>query len=250
MSAKDWFEIFEWRVDDDGVTITKFRQKNATSVDVPSEIDGKPVVAIGDKAFSGCKSLTKVSLPEGLQTIGDETFSWCSSLTEVSFPASLQTIGDKAFYDCESLLNFWVAKGNANFRSVDGVLFSADGKTLILYPAGRQEEEYVVPGDVEIADGAFAGWAYNISISKVKGSTRIIWKRMGWGKFDLEAHVDKLLELKKMWPERKRNLLAELATSGSLERTPEEQREWEERHPGFMSESEGATLRYWRESEN
>lgn len=38
--------------------------------------------------------------------------------------------------------------------------------------------------------------------------------------------------------------------SGSLERTPEEQREWEERHPGFMSESEGATLRYWRESEN
>ena len=67
---------------------------------------------------------------------------------------------------------------------------------------------------------------------------------------DMEAHVTKLLELKKMWPERKRNLLAELATSGSLERTPDEQREWEERHPGFMSESEGATLRYWRESEN
>ena len=43
MFAKDWSEIFEWRVDDDGVTITKFLQKNATSVDVPSEIDGKPV---------------------------------------------------------------------------------------------------------------------------------------------------------------------------------------------------------------
>jgi hypothetical protein len=51
MSAKDWSEIFEWRVDDDGVTITKFLQEGATSVDVPNEIDGKPVVAIGDHAF-------------------------------------------------------------------------------------------------------------------------------------------------------------------------------------------------------
>ena len=227
MSAKDWSEIFEWRVDDDGVTITKFLKEDATSVDVPSEIDGKPVVAIGDEAFRRCESLRKVSLPE-----------------------SLQGIAYKAFSYCESLLNFGVAKGNANFRSVDGVLFSADGKTLILYPAGRQEEEYVVPGDVEIAAGAFDSLDYDISISKVKGSTRIIRRRLVWGEFDMEAHVTKLLELKKLWPSReKRNFLAEAAATMRY-RTPEEQREWEERHPGFMSESEGATLRYWRESEN
>ena len=67
---------------------------------------------------------------------------------------------------------------------------------------------------------------------------------------DMEAHVTKLLELKKLWPSReKRNFLAEAAAT-MRHRTPEEQREWEERHPGFMSSSEGASLRYWRESEN
>lgn len=49
------------------------------------------------------------------------------------------------------------------------------------------------------------------------------------------------------WQKRQREMWT---YRGSLERTPEEQREWEERHPGFMSESEGASLRYWRESEN
>ncbi|MBQ2851354.1 MAG: leucine-rich repeat domain-containing protein, partial [Thermoguttaceae bacterium] len=111
---------------------------------------------IGDDAFSGCFSLLEVSLPEGLQTIGDDAFSGCSSLTEVSLPAGLQTLGDRAFYGCKSLLNFGVAKGNANFRSVDGVLFSADGKKLLKYPCGRQKTEYVVPdGVVEIAKSAF-----------------------------------------------------------------------------------------------
>ena len=202
MSAKDWSKIFEWRVDDDGVTITEFLQEGATSVDVPNEIDGKPVVAIGDSAFSGCKSLMEVSLPAGLQTIGasafdncsslmevslpaglqtigDEAFWGCSSLTEVSLPAGLQTLGDSAFYGCKSLLNLGVVKGNANFRSFDGVLFSADGKTLVIYPAARQDSEYVVPdGVVEIADRAFYGCKSLMEVSLPAGLQTI-----GYGGF-------------------------------------------------------------------
>ena len=99
-----------------------------------------------------------------MQSIGDNAFEG-ALLSRVSLPSSLQSIGDNAFR-CSSLVEVLVSPKNANFRSVDGVLFSADGKALILYPAGRQEEEYVVPdGVVEIADWAFRGCSSLSSVS-------------------------------------------------------------------------------------
>lgn len=51
-------------------------------------------------AFRKCRSLTSVTLPEGLQTIGDAAFSYCSSLQEIEIPASVERIGVAAF--CKS----------------------------------------------------------------------------------------------------------------------------------------------------
>ena len=151
MASNNWAEIFEWSVDEAGVMIIKYLQDDATSVEVPSEIDGKPVVALAVGLFEYRDELSRVSLPSSLQMIGDRTFSGCSSLVEVS-----------------------VSPKNTNFRSVDGVLFSADGKTLILFPARRQEEEYVVPdGVVEIADWAFEDSASLVSVTFPEGLQKI-----------------------------------------------------------------------------
>ena len=49
---------------------------------------------IGKKAFKNCKSLLKLTLPEGLENIGYGAFLNCSSLTELSLPEGLETIGD------------------------------------------------------------------------------------------------------------------------------------------------------------
>ena len=50
---------------------------------------------------------------------------------------------------CDALSSLTVSPDNPRFRSVDGVLFSADGKTLYRYPPGRDEAEYAVPDGVE-----------------------------------------------------------------------------------------------------
>ncbi|MBQ8731611.1 MAG: leucine-rich repeat domain-containing protein [Oscillospiraceae bacterium] len=51
-----------------------------------------------------------------------------------------------------------VAKGNTNFKVVDGVLYSYDMKTLILYPQGKPETSFVVPDSVRvIGESAFYG---------------------------------------------------------------------------------------------
>jgi lactocepin len=50
-----------------------------------------------------------------------------------------------------------LSPANPFFRLIDGVLFSADGRTLVLYPQGRTDKKYVVPnGVVEIGPYAFS----------------------------------------------------------------------------------------------
>jgi hypothetical protein len=66
-----------------------------TSVSLPA------AASIGDWAFSGCDALTSVSLPAA-ETIGGEAFSGCSALTSVSLPAAA-SIGQSAFSGCDAL---------------------------------------------------------------------------------------------------------------------------------------------------
>ena len=58
---------------------------------------------ICDYAFSKCKSLSTVTLPEGLTHIGNMAFNDCGALLNISFPNSLQYIGNEAFCGCFSL---------------------------------------------------------------------------------------------------------------------------------------------------
>ena len=54
-------------------------------------------------AFSGCTSLTSVTIPDSVTTIGYQAFYGCSSLTSVTIPDSVTTIGEMTFYHCNSL---------------------------------------------------------------------------------------------------------------------------------------------------
>jgi hypothetical protein len=70
---------------------------------IPDTIDGIPVTAINDSVFSGCYTLTAITLPSGLTSIGNYAFCHCSSLTEVVIPAHVKNIGDEAFSGCSAL---------------------------------------------------------------------------------------------------------------------------------------------------
>lgn len=101
---------FRWILDPNGdVVIVGLIARNATRLDVPAKIVGRPVVAIGAKAFKGFQALQSIVLPEGLQTIGAKAFSDCPSLRSATFPASLQTIESQAFTRCFLLRSvvFW-----------------------------------------------------------------------------------------------------------------------------------------------
>ena len=63
------------------------------------------VTRIGESAFSGCSSMTSVTIPDSVTSIGDSAFSGCSGLTSVTIPDSVTSIGRSVFSSCNNLTN-------------------------------------------------------------------------------------------------------------------------------------------------
>ena len=66
---------------------------------------------IGDYAFSGCSSLTSLTLPSSVTSIGGHAFSGCSSLTSLTLPSSVTSIGEFAFRYCSGLTSLTIPSG-------------------------------------------------------------------------------------------------------------------------------------------
>ena len=72
-------------------------KKDLVSIDVGSEKH------IPDYAFSSFYNLTKVSLPDTVESIGRSAFQNCQSLKEVKLPDSLTEIPNNLFLNCRKL---------------------------------------------------------------------------------------------------------------------------------------------------
>ncbi len=116
---------------------------NLEQVSLPSSVR-----RIGQASFYGCKKLSAIRLPAGLSAIGLWAFSECGSLRQVTLPASLEELGEGAFSFCEAMEGIYVEAGNSRFKSVDGVLLTADGTRVVAFPGGR-EGSYRLPSTVD-----------------------------------------------------------------------------------------------------
>ncbi len=56
-------------------------------------------------AFSGCTSLTSISMPNSITSIGNNAFNNCMSLTSINLPSEVISIGSGSFYNCSSLIS-------------------------------------------------------------------------------------------------------------------------------------------------
>ena len=61
--------------------------------------------------FSGCNSLTSITIPSSVTSIGDYAFEGCVSLTTIVIPDSVTDIGDHVFEGCTSLEKILIPKG-------------------------------------------------------------------------------------------------------------------------------------------
>ena len=130
---------------------------------IPETVDGKKVTTISASAFYGCETVTAIQIPATVQKIGDLAFAGCPNLTYIA-----------------------VSEGNSAYRDEGGVLYSADGSTLIAYPASRGGTSVYIGKQVKrVSAMAFYGCKY-LSVVYYAG-TAAEWEQIviGSGNYSL-----------------------------------------------------------------
>lgn len=111
------------------VTITDYPTAATGPVEIPAEIAGMPVAAIGQQAFALCAGISSVTIPSSVTSIGPQAFLNCTALTSVGIPASVTNIGSQAFFSCIALTSVTVPAGVTVLN--DSVFNSCRGLTTV-----------------------------------------------------------------------------------------------------------------------
>jgi len=147
---------FEWVINDEsgGVTITRYIGSDKT-VEIPSEITGRPVTHIGtlafymaspienlvipnsithigDWAFNEMTSLKKLIIPSSIIYMGRGAFSHATSLTDLIFEYGITHIGSGAFQNANSLINLTIP--NSVTHIGDSAFYSAISLVNLIIP--------------------------------------------------------------------------------------------------------------------
>ena len=146
--------IFEYRLnDDEQATITKYTGSVAY-LTIPDELDGYPVIGIGNEVFKGNTSLRGVVIPDSITTIGDWAFSGCKNLSDITLSKGLVTLGKDAFaYTAVKSIEIpksleTAYTGNQDDRAIyDGPFYNCEQLKTVTFEIGS----------TEVAQDLFAG---------------------------------------------------------------------------------------------
>ena len=132
------------------------------------------IESISSDAFLNCIGLTgKLTIPEGVTSIGKNAFTYCENLTGISLPSTLTTIDLPAFNNCNSLTTIDVNSNNKHFKSIDGVLYTKDGSSIIRYPTNKTGKYSIAEGVETVREYAFYG-CDNLSALKLPSTLTTI----------------------------------------------------------------------------
>ncbi|MBR5565006.1 MAG: leucine-rich repeat protein [Roseburia sp.] len=133
---------------------------------------------ITDMMFKNCKKLTTFTFPQGVKRIGFSALQGCNisdftlpetltsietlafalnPITSITLPDSVTTVASGAFTGCNNFERFVLNSTNTHLKVIDGVLYNAEGTTLLQCPTGKTGDYEMSRQTVTIADGAFLG---------------------------------------------------------------------------------------------
>jgi hypothetical protein len=139
-----------------------------TSIEIINSIK-----VIGSYAFGNCSGLTSITIPSSVTNIEYFAFYKCSGLTSIVIPNSVTNIGINPFWGCTNLKEIHVQSNNANYVSIDGVLFSTGREFIVSYPNAKGST-YTIPNSVTyILNYAFGGCIDLTSITIPNSVTNI-----------------------------------------------------------------------------
>lgn len=107
--------------------------------------------------FSGCSSLTSVTIGNSVTTIGTRAFEGCKNLSSITIPGSITSIGEYAFLYCDNLDDVKVVVVDFADFCNNHLAQYFNCPLLLLDNEGSEIKEFVIPeGVTSIGAKAFA----------------------------------------------------------------------------------------------
>lgn len=132
---------------------------------------GEGITSIGANAFNNSiPNVTDISIPNSVTSIYAGAFGGCAA-TELNLGPNVTSLANgcaNAFCDMSNIERFNVDATNSRFKSVDGVIYTKDGKYLVAYPHECKDTSYTILDSCTIvSNNAFQ---YNGYLKTVNGS--------------------------------------------------------------------------------
>lgn len=89
-------------------------------LDIPSQVDGLQVLAIGKDAFKDKGAITEVRIPPAVEIIYNGAFAACVGVTEIELPSSVTNLGEWVADTniCEVVTNIYMATDQAGYMMI------------------------------------------------------------------------------------------------------------------------------------
>ena len=141
----------------------KIRAKNDITIKLVGNIDDDTVrrIELGFWKWNDQLSLRgrielDMSETTGAEEFPIEAFDEAYNLRSIILPSNVKSIGKWVFRNCGNLKSIIIAENNEHYKSIDGVLYSKDGSSLVRYPPDKAGKSFVIPNTVKnIEEGAF-----------------------------------------------------------------------------------------------
>lgn len=154
---------FDFIAQDGGIVITGYNGSSA-NLDVPSEINGQPVIGI--QSLGGNDAVTDVTVPDSVKFLGNQWAKNLGNIETVHLGKNVSNFDPDMFFEGydesePSIKSVTVSGENPYFMDIDGVVYTKDGTTLVFYPYGHGNN-YTVPDGVTNIDLLFdSNYSYN-----------------------------------------------------------------------------------------
>jgi len=105
--------------------------KTEGTVNIPNKPLDFKVVELGDYAFTMCKKITFVSIPNTVERIGVWALAGCDEMVSANVPASVKVIDEYAFQSNKKLVNVFLSEGLEKIKA-HGFAFCPALETITL----------------------------------------------------------------------------------------------------------------------
>lgn len=98
--------------------------------------------------YPGNHPASSYVMPTSVISFENHAFSGSSNLTEITISPAITNIWEYAFSNCSNLASIYVNENSMNFKSLDGVVYDKTGKSLKIFPRGRNTDTFTIPSGV------------------------------------------------------------------------------------------------------